>query len=195
MTRLTLRSLATRKLRSALTAMAVVLGVAMISGTYVLTDTIDRAFSGIFQEAAEGVDVAVTPLDALDAEGEEGALTMDAALLRRVQATPGVEQAVGEVFSRITVNGKDGEPIPTQGPPTFAASVAPDRFEPFTPVEGRMPAADGEVALDRDTATDEGFEVGDTITVAGDPGAGATSSSASPGSAARTRSPAPPWCS
>jgi putative ABC transport system permease protein len=43
MTRLTLRSLATRKLRAALTAMAVVLGVAMISGTYVLTDTIDPA--------------------------------------------------------------------------------------------------------------------------------------------------------
>jgi len=173
MTRLTLRSLATRKLRTALTAMAVVLGVAMISGTYVLTDTIDRAFSGIFAEAAEGVDVAVTPRDALEraGEGEEGALTMDAALLERVRRTPGVEEAVGEIFSRVTVNGRDGEPIPTQGPPTFAASVAPDRFEPFTPDEGRMPAADGEVALDRDTATDEGFEVGDTITVAGDPGA------------------------
>jgi energy-coupling factor transporter ATP-binding protein EcfA2 len=64
MTRLTLRSLASRKLRTALTAMAIVLGVAMISGTYVLTDTIDRAFGDIFQQAAEGVDVSVTPRQA-----------------------------------------------------------------------------------------------------------------------------------
>ena len=66
MTRLTFRSLASRKLRTVLTAMAVVLGVAMISGTYVLTDTIDRAFAGIFQQAAEGVDVSVTPRQAVE---------------------------------------------------------------------------------------------------------------------------------
>ncbi len=70
MTRLTLRSLASRKLRTALTAMAVVLGVAMISGTYVLTDTIDRAFGDIFQQAAEGVDVSVTPRQAVDEFGQ-----------------------------------------------------------------------------------------------------------------------------
>ena len=45
MTRFALKSLAGRKLRTFLTALAIVLGVAMISGTYVLTDTIDRAFS------------------------------------------------------------------------------------------------------------------------------------------------------
>ena len=49
MIRFALRSLAGRKLRSALTALAIVLGVAIVSGTYVLTDTMDRAFTAIFQ--------------------------------------------------------------------------------------------------------------------------------------------------
>jgi putative ABC transport system permease protein len=170
MTRLTLRSLATRKLRTALTAMAVVLGVAMISGTYVLTDTIDRAFTGIFQEAAEGVDVAVTPADTFGETDEEGGRPLPGALLERVERTPGVEAVSGEVFAQVRVNGKDGKPISTMGPPTFAASVGPDRFEPFQAVEGRMPDAAGEVALDRDTVEDEDFALGDTITVTGDPG-------------------------
>ena len=60
MTRYVFRGLGARKLRTALTALAVVLGVAMISGTYVLTDTIDKAFSDVFQTASEGVDVSVT---------------------------------------------------------------------------------------------------------------------------------------
>ncbi|CAA9528740.1 MAG: ABC transporter, fused permease protein [uncultured Solirubrobacteraceae bacterium] len=167
MTRLTLRSLATRKLRTALTAMAVVLGVAMISGTYVLTDTIDRAFGGIFQEAAQGVDVAVTPQETF---GEADEQALDAALLERVRRTPGVQEVSGEVFAQVRVNGKDGKPISTQGPPTFADSVGPERFEPFKAVEGRMPTADDEVALDRDTFEDEDFALGDTITVTGDPG-------------------------
>jgi putative ABC transport system permease protein len=172
MTRLTFRSLATRKLRTALTAVAVVLGVAMISGTYVLTDTIDRAFAGIFQQAAKGTDVSVTPRQAIEgADDDSGGNAIDASLLERVRSVPGVTSAEGGVFSRVAVNGKDGEPIPSQGPPTFGASVAADpRFETFEAVDGRLPRADDEVALDKATAEDEQFAVGDTITVAGDPG-------------------------
>ena len=56
----TLKGLAGRKLRAALTALAIVLGVAMVSGTYVLTDTIDKAFSTIFDESYAGTDVVVS---------------------------------------------------------------------------------------------------------------------------------------
>jgi len=48
MRRVALKGLAFRKVRALLTALAVVLGVAMVSGTYVLTDSIQRAFDGIF---------------------------------------------------------------------------------------------------------------------------------------------------
>ena len=60
MTRVALRGLLGRKLRAALTALAIVLGVAMVSGTFVLTDTIDSAFNQIFEESYAGTDAVVT---------------------------------------------------------------------------------------------------------------------------------------
>jgi putative ABC transport system permease protein len=170
MTRLTLRSLASRKLRTALTAMAVVLGVAMISGTYILTDTIDRAFGDIYRQAAEGVDVSVTPRQAVDSPGADQEAPLDGALLDRVRAVPGVEAARGDVFRRVTLLERDGDPVSTGGVPTFAASVGPPRFEPFKAVEGRLPVRDGEVAVDRDTAEEQRYRVGQTVRVAGDEG-------------------------
>ena len=61
MIRIAWRSLVGHKLRSAITALAILLGVAMISGTYVFTDQIDRAFDEIFTEAYRVTDVTVTP--------------------------------------------------------------------------------------------------------------------------------------
>src|SRR3712207_981064 len=105
MTRLTLRGFAARKLRTALTAFAVVLGVAMISGTYVLTDTIGRAFDDIYAKAAEGVDVTVSPRKAIEDSWAERPL--EASLVERVKAVPGVAEASGEVFAEdIAINGK-----------------------------------------------------------------------------------------
>ena len=170
MTRLTLRSLAARKLRTALTAMAVVLGVAMISGTYVLTDTIDRAFGDIFQQAAEGVDVSVTPRQAVESPNSDSDVPLDGALLDRVRAVPGVAEARGDVFRNVTVVGADGEPLSTGGVPTFATSVREDRFEPFNAAEGRLPTADDEIAVDKDTAEDEGYRLGQAIGVLGEQG-------------------------
>ena len=170
MTRLTLRSLASRKLRTALTAMAIVLGVAMISGTYVLTDTIDRAFGDIFQQAAEGVDVSVTPRQAVDSPNADAQVPLAGALLDRVRAVDGVADARGDVFRNVTVVGADGEPLSTGGVPTFVASVREDRFEPFNAAEGRLPTADGEIAVDKDTAEDEGYRLGQALGVLGEQG-------------------------
>jgi hypothetical protein len=172
-TRLTLRGLAARKLRTALTAMAVVLGVAMISGTYVLTDTIDRAFGEVFAEGNARTDVVVSPgRDAPDtATGQE--VGLDAALVDRVRAVPQVAAVEGEVLDiGITVVGADGEPLSRAGPPILGGSATPDsRFTVLTPTEGRLPSADGEVAVDTQLAEDQGFAVGDTLRIAGDAGA------------------------
>jgi hypothetical protein len=68
-----LKGLAGRKLRAALTAVAIVLGVAMISGTYILTDTIKAAFGTVFTEVYKHTDVVVTGKSALSSgEGEGG---------------------------------------------------------------------------------------------------------------------------
>ena len=101
MIRFALRSLAGRKLRSALTALAIVLGVAMVSGTYVLTDTIDRAFTAIFQEtyantdavvAGEGADISFQGLS-----GPTPPVSED--LLDDIRALPSVEAAAGTVVN------------------------------------------------------------------------------------------------
>ena len=55
MIRVALRGLLGRKLRTILTAIAIVLGVAMVSGTFVLTDSIDKAFNSIFTDVAQGL--------------------------------------------------------------------------------------------------------------------------------------------
>ena len=59
MIRLSLRDLWGRKLRTVLTMLAIVLGVAMIAGTYVITDQIDNGFHNIFEKAAVGTDVNI----------------------------------------------------------------------------------------------------------------------------------------
>ena len=55
-----LKGLLGRKLRTVLTALAIVLGVAMISGTYVLTDTINAGFDTIFAQSYKNADVVIT---------------------------------------------------------------------------------------------------------------------------------------
>ncbi len=60
MIKVALAGLLGRKLRTALTAFAIVLGVAMVSGTFVLTDSIDKAFNSIFTERPPGLRRVVT---------------------------------------------------------------------------------------------------------------------------------------
>jgi putative ABC transport system permease protein len=165
---LTLRGLAARKVRTALTAMAVVLGVAMISGTYVLTDTIDRSFGTIFTEANQGVDVAVVPSDeGPDTEGSTPGFSE--ALVERVRRTPGIASAEGSIFDfGITVRDPEGEVLPST-PPTFAASA--ESSTAFRIVDGRFPRAADEVTLDRTTAEEEAITVGETIEISGTEGA------------------------
>jgi len=164
---LTLRGLAARKLRTALTAMAVVLGVAMISGTYVLTDTIDRSFGAIFTEANAGVDVVVVPSD----EGpgsDSGNIGFSEALVERVRRTPGIASAEGSVFDLgVSVRDPEGEVLPST--PTFVSSV--ESSTAFRLVEGRFPRAANEVTLDRTTAGEETIAVGETIEISGAQGA------------------------
>jgi putative ABC transport system permease protein len=170
MRRYVLRGLRARALRTALTALAVVLGVAMISGTYVLTDTIDRAFGDIFSTANAGTDVVVAGRLPGGFSAEQATPPLPQALVERVRGVEGVAQAAGGVFGQVSIRDRRGERI-GQGPPNFADSVVPEPFNTYSYVQGRAPRADGEVALDQQTATDHGFRVGDRLTVVGQRGA------------------------
>src|SRR5688572_8968168 len=97
MAALVLRGLAERKLRSILTAIAILLGVAMIAGTYVLTDQIRTAFEDIEQTANAGVDAVVKPKLEFGA-GFGGTRPLSESLVDRVAAVPGVDRAAGQLW-------------------------------------------------------------------------------------------------
>ena len=170
MAKLAIRGLLARKLRSALTAFAVVLGVGLVSGTYVLTDTIDSSFDDIFRTANEGSDVVVKSRESVERE-DDTVPAMDAAVLEQVRAVDGVAKAAGGIFDSVAIFDKDGDIISSGGAPMFVASTAPKPFDPFIYVEGRPPDGPRELAVDRLTADRFDFEVGGQIKVAGEPGA------------------------
>ena len=93
MTAFTLKGLLTRKLRTALTAIAIVLGVATVSGTFVLTDSIDKAFDSIFSDVYRNTDATITPKSAFDT-GDNGSTEapFDQSLLAQVRALPDVSR-------------------------------------------------------------------------------------------------------
>jgi putative ABC transport system permease protein len=166
MTAVTLRGLWTRKLRAGLTALAVLLGVMMISGTYVFTDTINKSFDRIFNTANQGVDVKVVPHKVVDAENVQ-VPPFSERLLGRVQSTNGVAKAVGGVDDLATIFDKKGKRSNTGGAPSLLFSSTPEPFNPLTYKEGKPPANADEVAIDKHTADKDGYSVGDTAPVAG----------------------------
>jgi putative ABC transport system permease protein len=168
-----LRGLAGRKLRAALTAIAIVLGVAMVSGSYVLTDTIDKAFNAIFVESYAGTDAVVSGKGAeITFEGETAqAPPIPEDVLAQVRAVDGVEVATGSVGdTRTKLLKPDGEAVDTGGAPAFAFGIdtAPEyaRFNPLNLVDGRWPSGANEVAIDEGVADEENFAIGDRIGVA-----------------------------
>ena len=165
MTRLALRGLAARKLRSALTIIAVLLGVTMIAGTFVLTDTIQKAFDEIFSSQTKGADVIVSGREQVDTE-----FTMprplDGKVLEDIKALPEVQQVAGQINDVAAIVGKDGKVVSTGGAPTIAATYMPKPFAAIGISKGKAPSGPDEIALDASTADKQGYDVGDTVTVA-----------------------------
>jgi putative ABC transport system permease protein len=165
-----LKGLAGRKLRAALTAVAIVLGVAMISGTYVLTDTIKAAFSTVFTTVYAKTDAVVTGKVAFGNSNNSNNLppSFPESLLGKVRNLPGVAQADGGISDEAHLVGSDGKVIASGGAPGLAFSVhanGDQRFNPLTLVSGTWPVGAHEVAIDAHTASKEGFDVGQTIGV------------------------------
>ncbi|HSZ14787.1 MAG TPA: FtsX-like permease family protein [Solirubrobacteraceae bacterium] len=162
-----LRGFLQRKLRVLLTGIAIALGVALMAGTYVLTDTINRSFAGIFQTANKGHDVVITPSKVLGSRTPLETTPITEAMLARVRATAGVAQASGSIFSVGTFLNAHGKRLTTGGAPAFVASEVPKRFESFSAVRGRFPTSAEEVAIDEATAERSNLKLGQQMIVAG----------------------------
>jgi putative ABC transport system permease protein len=166
-----LKGLAGRKLRASLTALAIVVGVAMISGTYVLTDTINNGFNSIFSVSYRNADVVISGKAAFENPNGNNAVqapTFPQTLLPKVRALPDVALAAGSVTSdNVKLIGKNGKVIDTGGAPALGFSVDP-RYQVFNPTElttGSWPTGPDQAAIDQGTASGQGFQIGDTIGV------------------------------
>ena len=168
MTRLALKGLLGRKLRTALTAIAIVLGVAMVAGTFMLTDSIDKAFDSIFTDVRQGSNAVISGKTAFDISADAGSTspTLKQSLLGQVRALPDVEAAEGSVNGEAQLIGDNGKAIVYGGAPNLGFSIAngASRFNPLTLVDGSWPAQ-GDVVIDKSTADKEDFKIGQTVGV------------------------------
>ncbi|MBV9819410.1 MAG: FtsX-like permease family protein [Solirubrobacterales bacterium] len=169
MLRVALKGLASRRLRSVLTALAIVLGVALISGTYVLTDSINHAFASIFQTVYRGTAATVTGRSAIDASASGGTSgdvpSFSESLLPRVQRLPGVKDAIGGVQGSPQLI-HDGKVISFGGAPSLGFSVDPSKpdLNSLDLVGGHWPGPSA-VVIDSNTASKKHLHVGDEIGV------------------------------
>ncbi len=173
MFRLALRGLVAHKLRAGLTAIAILFGVAMIAGTLMLSDSVNRSFDDIFATAAEGIDVSVRAKQEIETGFDlpEAGTALPENLIADVESVDGVASASGAIGdgASIAILDENGDRVgpPDGGPPHIVNSVQPEPFTPYTYLEGAPPQSDDEVAIDSFTSEEEGYEIGDPITITG----------------------------
>jgi putative ABC transport system permease protein len=168
MIQVALKGLVARRLRAALTALAIVLGVAMVSATYAFTDRIENAVDTLFTGAYTGADAVVSGKDVVESS-TSGDAAVPAELLRKVAALPEVDAVSGGIVDTARLLDQSGEPISTQDQAlglSVDASAGARRFNPLKLTAGRWPSGATETAIDASTAETYGFAVGDNVTVA-----------------------------
>src|SRR5258708_469341 len=116
----TIRGVVARKVRLMLTALAVVLGVAFLSGIYVLTDTVNRSFRSLFDSSLAHVDLVVQTHAPFG--GETGRTRFDESTLDRTRSVPGVAASYGFVEGYAQFVTRDGTAIQHGGFPTIGVS-------------------------------------------------------------------------
>jgi putative ABC transport system permease protein len=166
MTRVGLRGITTRRLRTVLTALAIVLGVAMVSGSYTLTDTMRGAADSLSSSAYDGTAAVVSAKTAFKSEGDfQVRPAISERTLDQVRAVPGVQHAVGSISDEARIVGKDGDVVGTG--PYFGVGLDPHagKLSPFKLKEGHFATSPGQVVIDAGTADREGYKVGDTIAI------------------------------
>jgi putative ABC transport system permease protein len=162
---ITARSLWARKRRLVATLLAVGLGVAFLAGTLLLSDTLRANFDRLFTQADGGTDVVLRGATQLGT-GNSARTGVDASLLTRVRAVPGVADAQPYLEGYGQLLGRDGKPIGGNGPPTQAANwVGDPALNPYRLVAGHAPRADDEVVINRGAAKTGHLALGMTTTL------------------------------
>ncbi|MFF9146273.1 ABC transporter permease [Streptomyces sp. NPDC014861] len=172
--RASLRNLLAHKGRMALSAVAVLLSVAFVSGTLVFTDTMNTTFDKLFAVTASDVTVSPKEADPEDETPDTGRPeALPASVVADVRAVKGVAEAQGSVTSMgVTVVDENNKNVgPTSGAPTIAVNWSPYELRSVRLAEGREPRGPTDVVVDRGTADKHGLKVGAplrTISATGD---------------------------
>src|SRR4051794_25975320 len=152
MLRVALKGALARRLRLALTAAAIVIGVAFVSGTLVLTDTLNATFDQLFGNASKGISVVVRGQQAFSASGDNGPADerslVPEAVRTEVASLPGVTSAVGvaDGYAQLVFHGKA---VVNGGAPNLGTAWVGDvPANPLHLVRGTAPTRDGEVLVD-----------------------------------------------
>lgn len=161
---LALKEMRAHARRLVATSLAVVLGVAFLTGTQVLSSTLRDNFNELFAEVNAGTDVVVRSATDLGMDAPRGLI--DRSLVDRVAEVEGVAALEPVVSGYGQLLGADGDAIGGNGPPQLAGSwtTNPD-LNPYRLAEGRAPAGDDEVVVNRGAAEDGDLAIGDTTTL------------------------------
>ncbi len=168
MTGVALKGLAGRKIRALLTALAIVIGVSMVSGTFILTDTMQKSFNGLFDASYEKTDAVVQGKEIVKDSTNGSGVTLPATLLDEVRALPEAEAAGGTVSSQdvngADIIGKDGKAVAKESYGT-SYDAANARFSPLNLKTGAWPEGGDQVVIDVGTAKKEKYAVGDSVVI------------------------------
>jgi putative ABC transport system permease protein len=155
------------KVRLIATAVSVLLGVAFMSGTQVLTSSVSASFDKVFADVYASIDVVVRSTNEVDTPFGPERTRISEAVLPTLVGVPGVEAAEGQVVGQIRVLDKDNQPlVSAQGPPNFGLNwLTSPALNGWTIVDGTSPVAPSDIVLDAKSAKDGNYAVGDTVNV------------------------------
>src|SRR3954453_11621719 len=172
-----LKGIAGRKLRALLTAFAIVIGVSMVAGTFILTDTTRSAGLALDDTTTSMTDAAIFGKQLVQGSSSESHVTIPASLLAKVRAHPGAAAAAGDVMPQkephvADIIGRNGKPAAAQsigrGFDPASQALAPVSAGGFGPLEletGHWPRGFGQVVIDRRTAAAQRYKAGDSIVI------------------------------
>jgi putative ABC transport system permease protein len=154
-----------RKLRTVLTAISILLGVAMVAGTFVMTDTIRNAFDDIFTKANKNTSAVIMGKTAVTSLTGQTPPLPDSVLQAARQVSQ-VEFAEGNISDTAKILNAKGKQIGGNGPPQLAFSLSSPRFNPLELTAGTWPASADQVVIDKRTADSQHWRPGSRIRIA-----------------------------
>ena len=166
MWRVTIKGLLAHKLRLALTALAIILGVTFIAGTFVLTDTLHNTFNNLFGNIYQNIDFQVRGVAQFGNGGTATRNPVPQSLVGSVQAVPGVQAAEGSVSGYAQYIDHHGKAVTTGGAPTIGVSFDPNQqISALHLVQGKRPTTPDQVVMDLGTAQKHDFTVGQRVRI------------------------------